>query len=94
MLIASFPTLLLATVLAGPAIWHAVVTQDLDPLTALIRYLIAIPVAALMLAFVRALTNGYERKNSSPLRVKAVTGSPLLPSRPSGQAPSPTEPVE
>jgi hypothetical protein len=77
MLIASFPTLFLALLLAGPAIWHAAVVRDLDPLTALIRYLIAIPVAAIMLGLVRAITTGYERYNNSPLRVTAVTGTPI-----------------
>jgi hypothetical protein len=80
MRIASFPTLALAGVLAGPALWHGFVERDLDQNTALVRLLIAIPVAAVMLTFLHALTRNYGEANDpkQPLRVKAVTGEPLV----------------
>jgi hypothetical protein len=79
-----FPTLLLAAVLAGPAIWRATVTGDLDPRTALMRFLIAVPVAGIMLALLRSLATGYQVKGAAaqpPLRVEAVTGEPMMPQR-------------
>lgn len=82
MQLARFPTLLLATLMASPALYHAFVAHDLDPTTALIRFLIAVPVAAIMLAVVRALTSGYKRtKRSEPIHAEAVTGTPLPPAR-------------
>ena len=82
MQLARFPTLLLATLLASPALYHAFVAHDLDPTTALIRFLIAVPVAAIMLAVVRAVTNGYRRsKRAEVVHAEAVTGTPLPPAR-------------
>lgn len=74
---ASLTTLLLATALASPALWHAIVTRDLDPRTALLRYLIAVPIAAIMLAVIRGLTSGYQHTKRAPLRVTAVAGEPM-----------------
>ena len=53
--------LLLATAISGPAIYHAVVVGDLDGSTAMIRFLIAVPVAMLMLAGLRSVTASYRR---------------------------------
>jgi hypothetical protein len=96
MLLGRFPTLLLAAVLAGPALWHAAVTGDLDPKTALLRYLIAVPIAGVMLAFLRALVRAYQGDQGllgspdgqpgPPLRVAAVAGEPM-PQRPEGDLP-------
>lgn len=58
---ARFSVLLLATVLASPALWQAFVVGDLDLDTALLRYLVAVIVAAVMLAIVRSLYNAYRR---------------------------------
>ena len=58
---ARYSVLLLAALLAAPALWQAFVVGDLDVDTALIRYLIAVLVAAVMLAFVRMLYNTYQR---------------------------------
>jgi uncharacterized membrane protein len=79
MQVAKFSTLFLACVLAGPALWGAFVTRQLDVTTALTRLLIAIPVAAIMLATIRALTGGYgeESSHEEPVRAEAVTGTPL-----------------
>lgn len=80
MRIADLSTLCLAGVLAGPALWHGFVVRDLDQNTALVRLLIAIPIAAAMLAFLRLLTTNYSQASdqNQPLRVKAMTGEPLV----------------
>lgn len=61
---ARFSVLLLAAVLASPALWHAFVAGDLDIPTALIRYLIAVLVAAMMLALLRMLFRAYHHHNA------------------------------
>jgi hypothetical protein len=58
---ARMPTLLLAAVLDSSALWHAFVAHDLDYMSALTRYLIAVVVAAIMLSLLRGLANGYQR---------------------------------
>jgi hypothetical protein len=52
-------TLLLAAAMAGPALWRAFVTEDLDIDSALTRFLIAVPAAMVMLAALRFVTAGY-----------------------------------
>ena len=59
MLIASPLTLLIAAVLAAPALWGALVRHDLEPVDAAIRYLLAVLVAAAMLWVLRTLAEGY-----------------------------------
>ena len=59
---ARYSTLLLALVIASPALYAGFVTHQLPPMTALIRLLIAVPVAAIMLAAFRAITQGYGKK--------------------------------
>jgi hypothetical protein len=56
---ATFPTLLLAAAIDSPALYGAFVTGTMDPMTALVRYLIAIVVSAIMLAMLRSMANGY-----------------------------------
>ncbi len=63
---ARMPTLLLAALLDSPALWHAFVTHDMDPVAALTRFLIAVVVAAVMLAMLRGLANGYLRAAPIP----------------------------
>jgi hypothetical protein len=63
---ARMPTLLLAALLDSPALWHAFVKHDMDPVAALTRYLIAVVVAAVMLAMLRGLANGYLREAPVP----------------------------
>jgi hypothetical protein len=60
MTIANPLTVLIATVLAGPALWRAFVVGDLEPGDAAIRFLIAMVVAAAMQWAVRGLANGYK----------------------------------
>jgi hypothetical protein len=66
--ITRWSTLLVAALMAGPALWHALGTHDLDPLEALTRFLIAVPVAAIMLAVLRGLAAGYRRGAGLPNR--------------------------
>jgi hypothetical protein len=59
LMFARFSTLLLAGMLASPALWQAFVTHDLDVSTALTRYLIAVLVAAVMLALLRMVVRAH-----------------------------------
>jgi peptidoglycan/LPS O-acetylase OafA/YrhL len=82
---ARFSTLFLALAIASPALYAAFVEHTLDPTTALLRLLIAVPVAAIMLGVVRAVTRDYgkERRRRAdtradePVRAEAVTGEPV-----------------
>jgi hypothetical protein len=51
----------LALVLSTPALWAAFASGSMGLTTALIRFLIAVPVAALMLALMRMVTESYAR---------------------------------
>lgn len=84
---ARFPTLLLALLIASPALYASFVTHRLDPQTGLLRLLIAVPVAAVMLAVFRLVTRNYGKPKApataapadeEPLRAEAVAGEPLL----------------
>jgi hypothetical protein len=50
---------LLATAMSAPALYRGFVTEELDFVSALTRFLIAVPAAALMLAVLRFVTTGY-----------------------------------
>jgi hypothetical protein len=82
---ARFSTLFVAAAIASPALYAAFVKHTLDPTTALLRLLIAVPVAAIMLAVVRAVTHDYGRERreakNTPIRAEAVTGEPVGPQR-------------
>jgi membrane protein implicated in regulation of membrane protease activity len=52
----------LAILLSTPALWSAFAAGSMGITTALIRFLIAVPVAALMLALLRMVTAGYSRQ--------------------------------
>jgi hypothetical protein len=52
----------LAALMAAPALYQGFVAQTLDVQMALARFLIAVPVAALMLAGLRFLTASYRRR--------------------------------
>jgi hypothetical protein len=62
--------LALAVAIDSPALWHAFVAHDLSASTALLRFLIAVPVSAAMLAVLRALTAPYHRPEQ-PIRAVA-----------------------
>ncbi|MER7005860.1 hypothetical protein ABT297_22865 [Dactylosporangium sp. NPDC000555] len=63
---ARFSTLFLALVIASPALYAGFVTHRLDAQTALLRLLIAVPVAAVMLSLFRMITLGYGRSDDEP----------------------------
>jgi hypothetical protein len=52
----------LAVLLSMPALWAAFAAGSLGITTALIRFLVAVPVAALMLMLLRKVTAGYARQ--------------------------------
>lgn len=58
--------LLLALTLTSPALWSALVTGSMSVTTALIRFLIAVPVAAGMLVLLRMVTESYHRPAGRP----------------------------
>jgi hypothetical protein len=64
-------TLALAAAIDAPALWHAFALHDLPESTALLRYLIAVPVSAVMLAVLRALTTPYRKPAEAPA-IRAV----------------------
>jgi hypothetical protein len=62
------PVLLLALTLSLPALWSAFVTGSMTMETALIRFLIAIPIAALMAAAFRSVLRLYDRESVAARR--------------------------
>jgi hypothetical protein len=62
------PVLLLAIALTSPALWSALVTGSMSLETAIIRFLIAMPIAALMTMAFRATVRLYERDSISARR--------------------------
>lgn len=58
--------LLLALVLSSTALWSAFANGSMSVTTALIRFLIAVPVAALMLLALKAVTGGYHQAAETP----------------------------
>jgi len=59
-------TLLVAALIASPALWHAFVVGDMSPTVAMARFLIAVPVSGLMMAVLRGLTSSYRANNPRP----------------------------
>ena len=62
------PVLLLALALSSPALWSALVTGSMSLETAIIRFLIAMPIAAFMAMVFRAVMRLYERDSISARR--------------------------
>jgi len=60
----------LALLLSTPALWAAFASGSMGVTTALIRFLIAVPVAALMLSLLRMVTEGYA--SSAARRARAA----------------------
>jgi hypothetical protein len=67
--------LLFALLISAPALYRYVVDQ-LDITALLIRFLIAVPVAAILLAALRFVTAGYGRTEEEPAAT-VVTPSPI-----------------
>jgi hypothetical protein len=69
-----YSTLVLAVVMSVPALWQAFVTGSLDPTSALIRFLIAVPLAGIMLMLPRSIIQYYRRQRlqqQSPVHAEA-----------------------
>jgi hypothetical protein len=64
-------TMLLATAITGPALWDTFVRHSLDVTSAMERYLIAVPVSALMLYGLRSVTASYARHRIANAPVRA-----------------------
>jgi hypothetical protein len=54
-------TLLLAALVCAPALYDAFIEETMDPATALMRFLVAVPVCGLMLAGLNVLTRSYHQ---------------------------------
>lgn len=52
----------LAAAMAAPALWRAFVSQTLDVPSALLRFLIAVPIAAVLVAMFRFVVDNYRRQ--------------------------------
>jgi hypothetical protein len=53
--------LMLALLISSPALYHALVAQDLDVFTALLRLLVAVPLCGIGLGVVRGLAQSYRQ---------------------------------
>jgi hypothetical protein len=65
-------TLLLATVISAPALWHATVAGDLSGTAAMERYLLAVGVSAVLLGGLRTITASYRRHRIATAPVRAA----------------------
>jgi len=64
-------TLLLATGMSAPALYHAAVAGDLNATAAMERFLLAVAVSAVLLAGLRAMTASYARHRIATAPVRA-----------------------
>jgi len=64
-------TLLLATAISAPALYHATVAGDLTATVVMERFLLAVGVSAVLLAGLRALTASYARNRIATAPVRA-----------------------
>jgi hypothetical protein len=62
------PVLFFALAISAPALWLSLVEHQMPLGSALGRLLIAIPAAALMLAFLRSVSSGYQTRQHTPPR--------------------------
>jgi hypothetical protein len=77
-------TLLLATAMSAPALWHAGVARDLDATVAMERFLLAVAVSTVLLAGLRTLTASYQRHRiaTAPVRAEDKVVDPYPPDAP------------
>ncbi|WP_030441072.1 hypothetical protein [Actinoplanes subtropicus] len=68
--------LLFAFVISAPALYRYVLEQ-LDLTQVLLRFIIAVPIAALLLAALRFVTAGYGRTEEDGPEATAVTPTPV-----------------
>jgi hypothetical protein len=87
-------TVLLAALIDSPAIYHAAVAHDLPAMSALYRFLIAVPVAAVMLVILRSVTANYGHEKERPIRARSErldtdgAAAPLPGQQPEAQPPA------
>ena len=67
--------LVLALVLSASTLWSAFAGGSIDITTALIRFLIAVPVAWAMLRVLHAVTSGYQERPRAPLERRSSVDS-------------------
>ncbi|HEX2902196.1 MAG TPA: hypothetical protein VHO01_01955 [Jatrophihabitans sp.] len=65
-------TLLIAVVLSSTALWSGFVTGSMSVTTALIRFLIAVPIAAAMTFALQAITRSYGKASAARQRASAA----------------------
>lgn len=70
-----WPVLMLALVLSTPSLWRAFAAGSMDPATALLRFLIAIPIATAMLLMLRLVTSSYNRPAAVQTRITPPSGA-------------------
>ena len=71
--------LLLALVMSSPALYRYFVAQDLDITETLGRYLIAVPIAAVMVAVFRMVVAGYGRTSPPEPKLDLTGSEPVVP---------------
>ena len=64
-------TLLLATGMSTPALWHAIIVKDLSGTVAMERFLLAVAVSAVLLAGLSSITTVYQRHRILTAQVRA-----------------------
>jgi hypothetical protein len=67
--------LILALVLSASTLWSAFAGGSIDITTALIRFLIAVPVGWLMLRVLTAVTSGYQQRPVAPAETRQSVDS-------------------
>lgn len=68
--------LLLATMMASPALYRALVAEQLPLQSALARFLLAVPAAALMIGALRFITAGYGSRRPRQIHLRRRTDPP------------------
>lgn len=74
------PSVLLFALLISAPAWYRLVLDDIDLVQMLIRFLIAVPIAAVLLAGVRFVLAGYRKDDEDP-------GTPVTPEPYEGKTP-------
>ncbi|WP_430780646.1 hypothetical protein [Actinoplanes sp. G11-F43] len=60
------PSVLLFALLISAPAWYRMLLDEVDLLQVLIRFLIAVPIAAVMLAGMRVVLSGYRKSDEAP----------------------------
>ncbi|GAA1598925.1 hypothetical protein [Actinoplanes couchii] len=68
------PSVLLFALLISAPAWYRLILDEIDLVQVLIRFLIAVPIAAVLLAGLRFVLAGYRKSDEEP-------GSPITPER-------------